>query len=107
MINVDLGSTLLKGGNGYMALVPLEEVLNKVPNVYEAVIIAAREARQINERRIVEQARLSDEEEEAEESNSTEEEYPQDETDQEKVTVQALRKLIEGKVHSSYDRENE
>ncbi|MFQ6092218.1 MAG: DNA-directed RNA polymerase subunit omega [bacterium] len=91
-----------------MALVPLEEVLKRVPNVYEAVIIAAKEARLINERRLMEQARLSNEEEPTEEENRGEEQkHPSIGAEEEKVTVQALKKLIEGKIHSSYEPEKE
>jgi len=85
-----------------MELVPLEEILNRVSNVYEAVIIAAREARRINERRLVEQEHQLDEEEEAEEVQQGEEKEFFI-AEEEKVTVQALKKLVEGKVRYSYN----
>ena len=98
----------MKGGGGKMALVPLEEILSRVENVYEAVIIAAKEARRINEQRLVAQDHLSENEESEEEEDRDEEKEPSTEMrKEEKVTVQALKKLVTGRIGFSYEDEQD
>lgn len=91
-----------------MVQVPLEEILTRVENVYEAVIIAAKEARRINEQRLVEQEHVSDDEEVVEEEEGEEEsELNIDERKEAKVTVQALQRLIDGRIAYSYEEEKD
>lgn len=68
-----------------MALIPLENIKKVVPNVYEAVVIAAKEARRINLRR---------KEEDRDRCVS--------ENGIEKATTEALKKLTSGKIKHSY-----
>lgn len=91
-----------------MAQIPLEEILQNVSNVYEAVIVAAKEARRINELRLMEQAQKTEDEEPVENDIGYEERVPSiDIVEEEKVTVQALRHLLENKIRFSYGSEKE
>ena len=102
------GMTLLKGGRIYMTLVSVEEIQKRVSNVYEAVMLAAREARRINELRLAEKARLIEEEEPVQEQNLLgEQEQLTEEKVEEKVTVQALQRLAEGTIGTPLEPEEE
>ncbi|UCE18392.1 MAG: DNA-directed RNA polymerase subunit omega [Gemmatimonadota bacterium] len=86
-----------------MTLVSLEEIKKSVPNVYEAVMIAAREARRINAERLAEKAQFIEEEEPVQEQNLLgEHEQTEVKEVEEKVTVAALKRLAEGKVGFSF-----
>ncbi len=63
-----------------MESIPIEKLMERAANRYEAVMVAAKRARQINRTK----------EEESEEK--------------EKVTVRALRELMEGKIEFKYEK---
>ncbi len=67
-----------------MELIPIEKLMERTENRYEAVMVAARRARQINRRK---------EEELSEESGK-----------REKATVRALRELMEGIIDFKYEK---
>jgi len=67
-----------------MESIPVEKLMERTENRYEAVMVAARRARQINRRK---------EEELSEESGG-----------REKATVRALRELLEGKIDFKYEK---
>ena len=64
----------------------IEKLIERTENRYEAVMVAARRARQINREKGEE---LRDDEKEKE---------------KEKVTIRALRELLEGKVDFKYEK---
>ncbi len=66
-----------------MESIPIEKLMEKVENRYEAVMVAAKRARQINRERGggLEKSR-----------------------EKEKLTVRALRELLEGKVEFKYEK---
>ena len=71
-------------------------------------MIAAREARRINEERLADKALRVEEEEPIQEENMLgEREQILDEQEGEKVTVQALQRLAEGNVGSSFKSDEE
>ena len=89
-----------------MTPVSVEDIQKRVSNVYEAVMIAAKEARRLNELRLSEKARLLEEEEPVQEQNLLGEQEQVDEEEAEvKVTVMALLRLTEGLVVSSFKPE--
>jgi DNA-directed RNA polymerase omega subunit len=86
-----------------MTLVSLEDIKKSVPNIYEAVMIAAKEARRINTERLAEKARFVEEEEPVQEQNLLGEHEQVNEVEvEEKVTVQALKRLAGGKIGFSF-----
>lgn len=62
----------------------IEKLMEKTENRYEAVMVAARRARQINREK--------------------DEALREDEKEKEKVTIRALRELLEGKVDFKYEK---
>jgi len=75
-----------------MSLESLEKLEELTRNRYAAVIIAAKWARKLNERRLKEQEQLVDEEEKAK--------NPSD-----KMMVKALEELLQGKIKYDYPKE--
>jgi len=63
-----------------MESIPIEKLMERAENRYEAVMVAAKRARQIN--------KIKEEEE----------------GEKEKVTVRALRELVEGKIEFKYEK---
>jgi len=95
--------TRMKGGTRFMTHIPVEDLLKKVENVYEACIVAAKEARRLNELKMVEQEKQAEEEELVENEIGLEERLPIfDHVEEEKVTVQALKRLLDDKVNYFY-----
>jgi DNA-directed RNA polymerase omega subunit len=89
-----------------MAHVPMEFIEKKIPNIYEAVIVAALEARRINAQRLIREEHISEEEDSNENPDQGEEKKrPVIEPVREKVTVLALRRLVNGKLTYSYELE--
>lgn len=100
--------TQSKGGMRFMAQIPLEDILKRVPNIYEAVIVAAKEARRINDLKLMEQEQRVEPEEPVENDIGLEERVVTIEgTEEEKVTIQALKHLIEDKIQYSYESTKE
>ncbi|MFH1686574.1 MAG: DNA-directed RNA polymerase subunit omega [bacterium] len=71
-----------------MAIFPIERITDQGLNKYEAVIVAAQHARQLNTRRLQALERL--------------EEDPDIEVEPRKITMLALRDVLDGKV--KFDR---
>ncbi len=89
-----------------MAVFPMEEIQKKVPNIYEAVIVAALEARRINTQRLLEEERQAkDDDVEENEEGAVEKPRIIVEPPREKVTVSALTLLINGRLHYGYGPE--
>ena len=91
-----------------MAQIPKEDILKRVDNIYEAVIVAAKEARRINDVKLMEDEQRVELEEPVENDIGLEEKVISfDGPEEEKVTVLALRRLIEGNIKYSIDSEKE
>jgi len=73
-----------------MSLKSLDDLEVLTGNRYAAVLIAAKRARKLNEKRLKEQEQLVEEE--------------KVETSAEKVTVQALEELLQGKIRFQYPK---
>lgn len=80
-----------------MNYVTSEELEGKAANKYEAVVIAALRARQLN---LLEKKKK---EAEAEGEVEGREEEREDEKEKRKVTVIAVRELVEGKIKFQYE----
>lgn len=89
-----------------MAVFPMEEIQKRIPNIYEAVLVAAKKARRINAQRLVEEEREArDTDVEENEEGSVEKPRIIIEPPREKVTVSALKLLMNGKLSYGYKPE--
>ena len=75
-----------------MSLESLEKLEELAGNRYAAVLVAAKWARKLNEKRLKEQEQLVDEEEKAKNSS-------------EKVMLKALEELLQGRITFDYPKE--
>lgn len=75
-----------------MSLKSLEKLEELAGNRYAAVLVAAKWARKLNEKRLKEQEQLVDEEEKAKNSS-------------EKVMLQALEEFLQGRITFDYPEE--
>ena len=84
-----------------MAVKPisLRKVEEKANNIYEAVVVMAKRARQINQERFEDQIIEESEELEMDVLDELPDIKPEDYEEKEKVTTEALYEFLEGKVH--------
>ena len=84
-----------------MAVKPisLRKVEEKANNIYEAVVVMAKRARQINQERFEDQIIEESEELELDVLDELPDIKPEDYEEKEKVTTKAMDEFLEGKVH--------
>ena len=84
-----------------MAVKPisLRKVEEKANNIYEAVVVMAKRARQINQERFEDQIMEESEELELDVLDELPDIKPEDYEEKEKVTTKAMNEFLEGKVH--------
>ena len=84
-----------------MAVKPisLRKVEEKANNIYEAVVVMAKRARQINQERFEDQIMEESEELEMDVLDELPDIKPEDYEEKEKVTTEAMDEFLEGKVH--------
>ena len=84
-----------------MAVKPisLRKVEEKANNIYEAVVVMAKRARQINQERFEEQVMEESEALELDVLDELPDIKPEDYEEKEKVTTEAMDEFLEGKVH--------
>ena len=84
-----------------MAVKPisLRKVEEKANNIYEAVVVMAKRARQINQERFEDQIMEVSEELEMDVFDELPDIKPEDYEEKEKVTTKAMDEFLEGKVH--------
>ncbi len=83
-----------------MAVKPLSlrKVEEKASNIYEAVVVMAKRARQINQERFEDQIMEESEELEMDVLDELPDIKPEDYEEKEKVTTKAMDEFLEGKV---------
>ena len=83
-----------------MAVKPLSlrKVEEKASNIYEAVVVMAKRARQINQERFEDQIMEESEELEMDVLDELPDIKPEDYEEKEKVTTEAMDEFLEGKV---------
>jgi len=83
-----------------MAVKPLSlrKVEEKANNIYEAVVVMAKRARQINQERFEDQIMEESEELEMDVLDELPDIKPEDYEEKEKVTTEAMDEFLEGKV---------
>ena len=83
-----------------MAVKPisLRKVEEKANNIYEAVVVMAKRARQINQERFEDQIMEESEELEMDVLDELPDIKPEDYEEKEKVTTEAMDEFLEGKV---------
>ena len=79
--------------------VSLGKVEEKANNIYEAVVVMAKRARQINQERFEDQIMEETEELEMDVLDELPDIKPEDYEEKEKVTTEAMDEFLEGKVH--------
>ena len=79
--------------------VSLRKVEEKANNIYEAVVVMAKRARQINQERFEDQIMEESEELELDVLDELPDIKPEDYEEKEKVTTKAMDEFLEGKVH--------
>ena len=84
-----------------MAVKPisLRKMEEKAKNIYEAVVVMSKRARQINKERYEEQIMEESEELEMDVLDELPDIKPEDYEEKEKVTTEALDEFLDGKVH--------
>ena len=78
--------------------VSLRKVEEKANNIYEAVVVMAKRARQINQERFEDQIMEESEELELDVLDELPDIKPEDYEEKEKVTTEAMDEFLEGKV---------
>ncbi len=78
--------------------VSLRKVEEKANNIYEAVVVMAKRARQINQERFEDQIMEESEELEMDVLDELPDIKPEDYEEKEKVTTEAMDEFLEGKV---------
>ena len=78
--------------------VSLRKVEEKASNIYEAVVVMAKRARQINQERFEDQIMEVSEELEMDVLDELPDIKPEDYEEKEKVTTEAMDEFLEGKV---------
>jgi len=78
--------------------VSLRKVEEKANNIYEAVVVMAKRARQINQERFEDQIMEESEELEMDVLDELPDIKPEDYEEKEKVTTKAMDEFLEGKV---------
>ena len=79
--------------------VSLRKMEEKTKNIYEAVVVMSKRARQINQERYEEQVMELSEELELDVLDELPDIKPEDYEEKEKVTTKALNEFLEGKVN--------
>ena len=79
--------------------VSLRKVEEKANNIYEAVVVMAKRARQINQERFEDQVIEESEELEMDVLDELPDIKPEDYEEKEKVTTEAMNEFLEGKVY--------
>ena len=79
--------------------VSLRKVEEKANNIYEAVVVMAKRARQINQERFEDQIMEESEELEMDVLDELPDIKPEDYEEKEKVTTAAMDEFLDGKVH--------
>ena len=79
--------------------VSLRKMEEKAKNIYEAVVVMSKRARQINQERFEEQVLEESEELEMDVLDELPDITPEDYDEKEKVTTKAMDEFLEGKVH--------
>ena len=79
--------------------VSLRKVEEKADNIYEAVVVMAKRARQINQERFEAQIMEESEELELDVLDELPELKPEDYVEKEKVTTKAMNEFLEGEVN--------
>ena len=79
--------------------VSLRKMEEKSKNIYEAVVVMSKRARQINQERFEEQVIEESEELELDVLDELPDIKPEDYEEKEKVTTEAMDEFLEGKVH--------
>ena len=84
-----------------MAIKPvsLRKMEEKAKNIYEAVVVTSKRARQINQERFEEQVIEESEELELDVLDELPDIKPEDYVEKEKVTTKAMDEFLEGKVN--------
>ena len=84
-----------------MAIKPvsLRKIEEKAKNIYEAVVVMSKRARQINQERFEEQVIEESEELELDVLDELPDIKPEDYVEKEKVTTKAMDEFLEGKVN--------
>ena len=84
-----------------MAIKPvsLRKIEEKSKNIYEAVVVMSKRARQINQERVEEQVIEESEELELDVLDELPDIKPEDYVEKEKVTTKAMDEFLEGKVN--------
>ena len=84
-----------------MAIKPvsLRKIEEKSKNIYEAVVVMSKRARQINQERFEEQVIEESEELELDVLDELPDIKPEDYVEKEKVTTKAMDEFLEGKVY--------
>ena len=79
--------------------VSLRKMEEKAKNIYEAVVVMSKRARQINQERFEEQVMEESEVLELDVLDELPDIKPEDYEEKEKVTTEAMDEFLEGKVH--------
>ena len=79
--------------------VSLRKLEEKTKNIYEAVVVMSKRARQINQERYEEQVMELSEELELDVLDESPDIRPEDYEEKEKVTTKAVNEFLEGKVN--------
>ena len=79
--------------------VSLRKMEEKAKNIYEAVVVMSKRARQINQERFEEQVIEESEELEMDVLDELPDIKPEDYVEKEKVTTKAMNEFLEGKVN--------
>ena len=79
--------------------VSLRKMEEKAKNIYEAVVVMSKRARQINQERFEEQVIEESEELELDVLDELPDIKPEDYVEKEKVTTKAMNEFLEGKVN--------
>ena len=79
--------------------VSLRKMEEKTKNIYEAVVVMSKRARQINQERYEEQVMELSEELELDVLDESPDIKPEDYEEKEKVTTKAVNEFLEGKVN--------
>ena len=79
--------------------VSLRKMEEKTKNIYEAVVVMSKRARQINQERYEEQVMEISEELELDVLDESPDIKPEDYEEKEKVTTKAVNEFLEGKVN--------
>jgi len=84
-----------------MAIKPvsLRKIEEKAKNIYEAVVVMSKRARQINQERYEEQLMEESEELELDVLDESPDIKPEDYEEKEKVTTKAMNEFLEGEVN--------